>query len=420
MKDYDNAITLPVIAKPGRIYIEAAAFFLLGLYLLSTTKYFYEREPISAIIVLFLLSGLIIYWSIHLILLNTLKLRLLPNELQLLRMGKCIESIPASSLHLGCVLTWCSGQFTKLQRLKRSLILSCESLDELAQAQKELMLKNPATALEASVRTAKAGWEREYAARYLIKKIRYKKPIRGIWTTCYPEMVAALKNFYPHLQWEAVSSAEIRDIQIKDTDPLCVVRTNTPRAAVELVPALTGILFAVMAVMLYYDEKVTLAQSMFCAAIALYILSRFLIGFDISQFRLTKDGICVRTYGRGKIFPAQELRTALVFREYEEQHLNQYNVIVFSTLSLQQLAEKQENLMKKHIGGKKKLSAFKRIPGWEKHLAYRYGRNVLLRKGVGVSGCDCMLHSDQREQTLRELYPHLQWFQMTDEFEVIL
>ena len=60
------------------------------------------------------------------------------------------------------------------------------------------------------------------------------------------------------------------------------------------------------------------------------------------------------------------------------------------------------------------------IPGWEKRLVYRYGRSVMKTGGLFFRDSDYMLHSNQREQTLRELYPHLQWFQMTDEFEVIV
>lgn len=421
MNELDQHLTLPVLHERSAGYIYVATSLFVALFFLSISSLAYREEPSALLITI---PGVIIslYVAIRWWLLCTRKLCLTPNELQVWQQGKCIQVIPASSLRLGCTVTRTKRQGKhSSRRLHRLLAISCKTMAELAEIQKNTMQSKPASALEAETRSAKAGWEKDFAARYLTQKMIFRKPIDGLWTSCYPELVAALRYRYPQMQWDRVSKVSLKKNKITDNDPCRFLRygneSNSSAIAMLTVMVLILSVFAFMGV---YRESNIKAAVIIGVIILLYVaILVFAQSIARSSIELSKQGIQIHSYLRKKEYAANQLRTAMVFTKLDYRE-GEYQVIVFSTLSAGEIIAKQEKRIRKQLSGEKKLSQWKKIPDWEKRLVYRYGRRVLKNDGLFSRDADYFLHSDQREQTLRELYPHLQWFQMTDEFEVIL
>lgn len=402
MNETDQYLTLPVLYERAAGYSYVAISMFVALSFLSVSSLAYQEEPCTLLIIIL---GIVIslYVAIRWWLLCIRKLCLTPNELQIWQLGKCIQVIPASSLRLGCSVTRTKRQGKhSSRRLHRLLAISCKTIAELAKTQ-----------------SAKAGWERDYAARYLTKRMKFRRPIDGLWTSCYPELIAALRYRYPQMQWEQVSTVSLKKTQIKDADSRSFIRYGDQENKYGIILLVVVLVFGAFALMGFQSGS-KMTALLICGIGIVFALALVMAqSVERSLIRLSEQGIQMNGTGKNKEYRAKDIRTAMVFTELDYQE-GEYRVIVFSTLSAGEIAAKQEKRIRKQHGGKKKLLQWKKIPGWEKRLVYRYGRSVMKTGGLFFKDSDYILHSDQREQTLRELYPHLQWFQMTDEFEVII
>ena len=419
MNETDQYLTLPVLYEKTKGYSYVGTSLFVAFFFLHMSFLAYQEEPG---VLLITVPGTLIslYIGIRWWLLCLRKLCLTPNELQIWQLGKCIQVIPAGSLRLGCTVTRTKRQGKHSgRRLHRLLAISRKSMTELAEIQKENMLNAPDSALEANARSAKAGWEEDFAARYLTKRMKFRRPIDGVWTSCYPELIAALRYCYPQMQWEQVSTVSLKKARIKDADSRSFIRYGDQQNYYVVILLVVVLVFGIFALMGFQTGNKMPALLISGIGIVFVLTLVMAQGVERSLIRLSQQGIQMNRNGKNKEYPAKDLRTAIVFTELDYQE-GEYQVIVFSTLSAGEIAARQEKRIRKHPGGEKKLLQWKKIPGWEKRLVYRYGRSVMKTGGLFFRDSDYMLHSNQREQTLRELYPHLQWFQMTDEFEVIV
>lgn len=420
MKKNQNDPILPVMEKRSEGYCNVVLSFFVALAFLSMTLAGWRDGERIALLITILGSGIALYIGVCWWLLCVRKLRLTPNELQIWQLGKCIQVIPVSSLRLACMVTRAKRQGkNSTPHLHRLLAISCKSMTELAEIQKESMLKVPDSALEAKARSAKADREKDFAARYLTKRMKFRRPIDGVWTSCYPELIAALRYCYPKMQWEQVSTVSLKKAKIKDDDPHCFIRHGNHRNYYVSILLIVVLVFGMFALMGFQTGNKMPALLISGIGIVFVLALVMAQGVERSLVQISEQGIQMNGNGKNKEYLAKDLRTAIVFTELD-YHEGEYQVIVFSTLSAGEIAARQEKRIRKHPGGEKKLLQWKKIPGWEKRLVYRYSRRVLKNGGMFFRGSNYMLHSDQREQTLRELYPHLQWIQMTDEFEVIV
>ena len=221
------------------------------------------------------------------------------------------------------------------------------------------------------------------------------------------------------MQWEQVSTISLKKARIKDADSRSFIRYGDQQNYYVVILLVVVFVFGIFALMGFQTGNKMPALLISGIGIVFVLALVMAQGVERSLIRLSEQGIHMNGNGKNKEYQAKDLRTAIVFTELDYQE-GEYQVIVFSTLSDSEIAARQENRIRKRPGGEKKLLQWKKIPGWEKRLVYRYGRSVMKTGGLFFRDSDYMLHSDQREQTLRELYPHLQWFQMTDEFEVIV
>ncbi len=421
MNKNDQYLTLPVLYEKPAGYSYVGSSLFLAVFFLCLSFLAYQEEP-GALLITVPGTVISLYIGIRWWLLCIRKLRLTPNELQVWQLGKCIQVIPAGSLRLACTVTGTKRQGKHSgRRLHRLLAISRKSMAELAEIQKENMLNAPDSALEAKARSAKAGWEEDFAARYLTKRMKFRRPIDGVWTSCYPELVAALRYCYPQMQWDRVSKVSLKKNKITDNDPYSFLRYGTQSNSSVIVMLTAMVLvMGVFAFMGVYREG-NIKAAVIIGVIVIVFVAALVIaqGVERSLISLSRQGIQVNKNRKIKEYPAKDLHTAVVFTELDYRE-GEYQVIVFSTLSAGEIAAKQENRIRKRPGGEKKLHQWKKIPGWEKRLVYRYCRKVMKNGGLFSRDSDYMLHSDQREQTLRELYPHLQWIQMTEKFEVIL
>ncbi len=395
MKDNGKYLILPLLNHRVRGYVNIGLSAYVFIFLLVVSVCAYPTEP--EVLFLTVPSMLIsLYIGIMWVLLCVKKLRIQEDGLQVLIFGRCIQTIPADRLQMACMVTrrqkWGKNYSFRLQR---RLAISCKSMAEL----EEMQLKS-------------VSW-------YLARRMKYRMPIDGVWADCYPELVAGLRQFYPDLKWEKVSTVSLKNKTIRDDDPCYFLRNPSNRE---------NIFWALLAIFIAFGVLIflTLQEGYIVLGLQILGLGLLFVGIlilaernDRALVRFSPEGIHIKGNGKPHFYPAGQLRTAMVYTKME-YYDGKWQVIVFSTLSAREIADKQAKKMKNRPYGEKMLLQWKKIPNWGTRLVYRFGRNVPHFSMFYSKETNYIMHSPEREQALRELYPQMQWLYMTDEFEVIV
>lgn len=401
MHESDQYLTLPVQKNRFQGCMCAGLSFFVFFFLLKVSFDAYPTEP-QALFLTIPSMAIALYIGVLWLLLAAKKLRLISDELQVLQFGRCIKTIPASALRMACMVTSTQrrGKNGTSRRLQRRLAISSISMRDLADR------------------------EQDSLTHYFVKRMKYRFPIEGVWADCYPELVAGLRRTYPHLQWEKVSTVSLKKTELKDDDPYCFMRKGIEgvpggMSTVMIVAIIVALVFGVFAFMGFRIGEIRDATVMLGIGIVLIVVLLASVGVDKALVRLSPQGIEIHSNGKNRFYSSAQLRTAMVFTKLDYSE-GEYQVIVFSTLSAREIAEKQEAIIRRTPGGANKLRQWKKIPNWGTRLVYRYSRHLLLLGTGRARKTNYIIHTQQREQTLRELYPNLQWLNMTDEFEVIV
>ena len=397
MKDNGKYLILPLLNRKARgcVNIGVSAFAFLSLLVISVAAYPTEPEVLILTVPAMLIS---LYIGIRWFLLCVKKLRMQEEGLQVLLFGRCIQTIPAERLQMVCMVTGREKQGRRngtTYRLRRRLAIFCKSMEELEEQQLGSV------------------------AGFLEKRMKYHLPIDGVWADCYPELVAGLRLFYPDLKWEQVSTVSLTNKTIRDDDPCYFMRNPSNRENIVLLLIGLAIAFGIFVFLVL--QAGMLVHALQVLGLGLLIAGIFLLieGNDRALVLFMPEGIQIKGNGMTRFYPAGQLRTAVVYTQMD-YYDGRSQVIVFSTLSAREIAQKQEKKLNNRCGGESMLRQFKKIPDWGTRLAYRFSRDATMFSIFYSKETNYIMHSPERERALRELYPQMQWLCMTDEFEVIV
>ena len=125
------------------------------------------------------------------------------------------------------------------------------------------------------------------------------------------------------------------------------------------------------------------------------------------------EGIHVRPKGREAVLiPVQSLRTLWRFRMNAKGGPIRY--LAVSARTVEELARMEETDMEKTRRGREELEAFRLCDSWQAIAAHRQIRRRMLWWGYGDRELLLIAHTGNREQWLRERYPHLELHEIDD------
>ena len=338
---------------------------------------------------------------------------LVPEGIAVTLGGRTIARYPVEEIGMFCAVEWWE------KRQVRALGVSIHSPDELTALRERQLEKGVFTRDEVKFRRRRDGWQKEFRQEYLQKRARFSLLMPWKWDILWlpldPDLPALLQVLYPRVPWEFLQSREDmvgRTILWKDKDPLCVPRmrgaTRNSRTVI-LVGAcviLPGMLLAALTV-----DGLGLMTLPFVGFSLLFGLVLYGSRGEADMFHFSQSGIRITRGERelAAIF-AKEIRTILKCE-------SDAAVADYGSLHLLISTETREELVQRGLDAVQRpyVQVFREIPDWKTRVLFRYCSRLRGLSAATAPGCQMISWNEQREQTLRTLYPEAEWIDLTGE-----
>ena len=348
----------------------------------------------------------------------SMRLHLVPEGVAVSLFGRTLARYPAESL---TVIRWDSYQMDG-PGLNR-LALSTLSLAELAQRRERKLRASVISRDGVDYQKRRSDWQEAFAVEQIRKMTRLGEffPLRRnvLWLQDSPEITALLKLAYPDAPWH-----DLRRNREQNWKPAPGKRRDSPQGfrrnhdgpgepagagrmvTIMLAPMLVLMLLGVILAELWMNFAIIGS----CLAFVWLFGSLGVMGacfFGSEQVTLEDAGIRICPKLRAeRMIPAEELKNAWQLRMSAKGGALDY--LVISTHSRETLVQLEEARMCKDVWGREELSALRLLECWPE-LAIRR----LLQHRVGQLGYEdplflLMARTEEREQWLRERYPHLE------------
>lgn len=401
-------------------------WILLGIGLVLDAEL--VMEPLGLLFMIPLALGLTLAGAA--MLLNCwMRLHLVPEGVAVSLFGRTLRRYPAEAL----------GLFYRYERqsmdnmVYRYLCICATDIPGLAAMREKKLRRSKFYRDGVDRRKARGDWELSFAMEQLRGMTRLSRllPARK-WVLCLedePLTVEFLKRFYPEIPWldrrkehtrrPYSLSAGIRRKLDAETPadflrscPDVTEAIGLQPLLVTLVPML--VLALVGALLLPVSEWLgiaVMASALIWLFGSLIILERRMGGTE--RLSLTPEGFHVRPKGREAVLiPAQSTKTLWRFQMNAKGGPIQY--LAVSARTEEELARMEEADMEKTRRGREELEAFRLCENWHAIAAHRQIRRRMLLRGYGDRELLLIAHTENREQWLRERYPHLEIHEIDD------
>ena len=425
MRSTKESITLPLLRSRGEVRILGWMLLVIGL-----------AVPLiglldSMSVAMWVLTGIYSLFlgipGLAMVLTASMRLHLVPEGAAVSLFGRTLARYPAERL---TVIRWDADQLNGPRR--NCFVLSTLSMEALAAIRERKLRSSVISRDGVDYQKLRRDWQEAFAIEQLRKMTRLGElfPLRRgvLWLQDHPETAALLKLAYPDARWHDLRRGPEKCYELSTETPR--KRADTPQSfrrchegavesvgvylmlAVSLAPTLMLLLLAMVLAAL--SDMLTLIGSILSMVWLFGSLGVMgLCFYGSERVSLEEGGIRLRPRAfRERLIPAGELKSAFLIRMQTKGGTLDY--LVLSSRTPGELAQMEEARMSKTQWGREDLSALGLLEGWP-GLAVRR----LLMRRAGLWGYDDPLvllvaHTDNREQWLRERYPHLRIHDMRD------
>lgn len=425
MRSTKESITLSLMRSRGAMMIVGCMALIFGLSPLLVLC----LEPVGLVeLVMFgmILLGFCIPGG-GLVLSCCLRLHLVPEGAAVSLFGRTLARYPVEGL---TVIRW-DVDWMNAPRLNK-LCLSTLSVEELAVLRERKLRSSVFYRDGVDYMKRRSDWQEAFAIEQLKKMTWLGEffPLRRsvLWLEDSPETAAILKLAYPGARWHDLRRGPEKTYLLSSEMPK--KRADTPQSfrrchegmeepagaylllAVCLIPTLVLLLLSIALTEL--SETQTLIGSIL--ALVWLFGSLIVMGvcfFGSEQVSLEEDGVRLRPMGRrGRLILAGELKYAWIIRMHVKG--NPLSYLVISARSLEELAQMEEVRMCKTSRGREELSALRLLEHWPELAVWRFLLHRIRLWGYEDPLFLLVAYTDEREQWIRERYPHLQISNLQD------
>ena len=424
MHSTQTSITYPLLRQRGEWML--MGWILLGIGVALDVGL--VMEPLGLLFMTPLALGLTLSGA-AMLLTCWMQLHLVPEGVAVSLFGRTVRRYPAEELGLICRY----DRRTTDGMVYRYLCICAMDIPGLAAMREKKLRRSKFYRDGVDRRKARGDWELSFAMEQLRRMTRLSRflPARK-WVLCLedePVTVEFLKRFYPEIPWLNQRKEHTRRPYSLSTSIRRKLDAETPVDFLRSCPDVTEsigiqpllvtfvplvVLELVGCSLLYVAEWLGIAV-MVMALIWLFgslvVLERRVGGKE--RLSLMPEGIHVRPKGRAAVLiPAQSLKTLWRFQMNAKGGPIRY--LAVSARTEEELARMEEADMEKTRRGREELEAFRLCEGWQAIAACRQIRRRMLLRFYGDRELLLIAHTENREQWLRERYPHLEIHEIDD------
>ena len=325
-------------------------------------------------------------------------------------LGKyALRQIPREEVKCFCI----AAQYSKHGLVYR-LGISCKDIADLARLRENQLLRNPYMRTTVPRIKASPGWQQKFAGEYIKKKAVWNLiGILGrhiIWNAYSPELQALLKMEYPevetHIFLERYTPYGTKWV---DRDPRRFCRGRAKETDK------FGVTFLCMAIMVSPLLLILCVGETLLAALPLMLCFGLIIGLswyfsrgEYDVVHLSEDSIRIM---RGKReyshISREQIRRIIHVNNGMESSSEGY--LAVTALNPEQILDKEMTALSRTGNGRILLNAWQQATGWEQRLVARHCAKRISQWGLNSKDYLIMCCTPQRIQTLREMYPEVEW-----------
>ena len=338
-----------------------------------------------------------------------IKIRLFPQGIAITLGNKTLMQYPREQIGMFCTVEWWEKGWCRMMGI------STHSPEELTALREQELQKGVFTRQEVKFRKRVENWQGLFREEYLVRRARalllapWKTDI--LWLDLNPEVQALLRHLYPEIRWENLRrkwDMSHKNTEWSDKDSMAFTRTGGPGNEKDMMILLMVFVAIPLILMTVFDglELMILPAGFFCVLIG---IMAWLCRGESDVFCLSSTGIRImRRKQEHAVLFASDIRTVIKCECSTMVGEFGGHAVIVSTASAKELAQRGLQLMDPSCAG-----AMVNIPGWERAALYRMcmqtGRKAKMKDG----DCQILRWNQQREQTLRELYPQAEWIDVT-------
>lgn len=359
-----------------------------------------------------------LYFGLRSLAKGFIKMHLVPEGIALSLFGRTFRTYPIEQIQVALIL----NKQSTLPEEAMLMCLGCCSWEELAGLRENQLRKNPYMRSNIPYQKRRADWQKSFALAYLRKKISdmpWAIPGEGIFYMEYSrERRCLLQHMYPDLLLERMVSVDwqakpVPMMKKTPADLRCHACFENLGMLLFLIPILPAVLMPVLPVILGLEENLILLWRilsmiwMFGALLALTPLDR-------ERVALLPEGIRTQLFGMQTRFWTQERIKVICCIDYRTRS-GTCRYLSVSALPLEQMQQQEERQASRTRTARSRLEADRLVPDWNNIAVMRYLCRRLALFGYWDTKQLLIAYSPEREQMLKTLYPHAQWFETHEE-----
>ena len=338
-----------------------------------------------------------------------IKIHLFPQGIAVTLGNKTLMQYPREKIGMFCTVEWWEkGWF-------RMMGISIHTPEEVTALREQQLQKGIFTRHEVKFRKRVENWQGLFRQEYLIRRARavllapWKRDI--LWLDLNPEVQALLRQLYPEILWENLrrkGDLSHKNTEWTDKDPMAFTRTGGPDNEKDFLTMLMVVLLILLVLLVCFDglELLILPGGSFCTLVG---TMAWMCRGESDVFCLSSAGIRImRRKQEHAVLFAGDIRTVIKCECSTMAGDYVRMAMIVSTASAEELAQRGLQWMDPSIA-----EAMVNIPGWERAALYRMCMQTGQKAKMKNGDCQILRWNQQREQTLRELYPQAEWIDVT-------
>lgn len=347
------------------------------------------------------------------ILWGQMRVHFVPQGIAMTVLGKTVRQFPVEKIKYVYKVIWLQRNFRVTQ-----WVLCPYSIQEIAALREAELKKGAFTKHEVHFRKRNPKWQEIFAEEYLLKHAKsVRKGKKGkdfLLLTGTPQTDAVIRLWYPQPSLVAEEKMDaFTQTTWKDPDPLHVSRGYAKQSAQNAAEVIC-LLFLMLPLGLFFFLPGTEVLEVLLYGVPLLLIWLGLFGFLLilariegEMFSFAADGI---TIGKKKrMLPASQIHAIIKTKDtYGDMAAT---VLAILQVPPEKMLEDVCQKMERTAHGRMCLSGWRQLPDWERRLLLDRCAKISCLYGLGHSQIQILRHTPQREETLRQLYPQVQWIE---------
>lgn len=412
METENKVLTLP---KPaGQILLAVLGAMLLGMGVVASVGMWTDGDvPLTLVLIVSFFGvvlaavGVVLLWG------STLRIRLFSEGIAVMDREKGVFQIPAGELRQLISIYAFNGK-----TYSRLIGLSAHSMEGLADKREQELRKNLFSKHNVNFRKRNANWVEIFAKEYLSGRAKHY-PIQNLrqgilWLEWSPEIWNLLKQMYPGAEavgWQRPNST--KPVTWNDRNKTDFFRGKDGQAVAPTLLVTYGLLGCMLLCLTALDPDMLLFIMVHCLLLGLLLGGVFLmVAGEGDRILLSETEIRVLRWGKTRqSLPADRIKTIFRIPMIAGSNVgySEADMLLVTDKTMVELAQESLSTQRKCRDGENLVRIWEQLPDGEAFAAL----NLLRKKAAGAlrwfSRDILFLHTPDREETLRQLYPEAQW-----------